>query len=43
MPSIESSSESEDDGEGVDVSTIVFSRFAYEEPAQVRGSKSHYE
>ena len=40
MPSIEDStsqdSDSSDDGEGVDVSTIVFSSFAYEDVYQVR-------
>ena len=39
VPSIDTSSESDDDGEGVDVSKIVFSSFAYEEQitVQVRG------
>ena len=40
VPSIEDStsqdSDSSDDGEGVDVSTIVFSSFAYEDVYQVR-------
>ena len=41
VPSIDTSSESDDDGEGVDVSKIVFSSFAYEEQitVQVRGIK----
>ena len=41
VPSIDASSDDDDDGEGVDVSKIVFSSFAYEEniPVQVRGTK----